>query len=94
MKIGTKVRFTRGPLGASDDKDNVCHIVSEMFGPGDVGVVAFPHPNRNNKYHDKSMRDSLAKTWYVEVESKVNPGQKLYVGEHEAHLQVVGRNGR
>jgi hypothetical protein len=83
MKIGTRVRFTRDNLGASR-RDDLCHIVAaEAFGQGDAGTVAFMHPNQK-----PSPRG--CKGWfYVEVESKTEPGVKLYVGVHPAMVEAV-----
>lgn len=86
LKVGTKVRFLRNNLGASE-RDDLSHFVEEKFSIGDVGIVAFPHPNAENKKHP--MRKVLKEIAYVEVESREQPGHKLYVPEHEDHLEVV-----
>lgn len=86
LKIGTKVRFLRNNLGASE-RDDLSRFVEEKFGTGDVGVVAFPHPRAADKKHP--MRKEIRAIAYVEVESKAQPGHKLYVPEHEDHLDVV-----
>jgi hypothetical protein len=67
---GTRVRFTRNGLGVSR-RDDLSHVVaSEVANIGDVGTVAFRHPNVTK----------CADWVYVEVDSKTEPGLKLYVG--------------
>lgn len=69
MKIGSKVRFTRNGLGLSR-RDDLSRVVAETVNAGDVGTVAFRHPNKR-----------MCPDWvYVEVESKAEPGTKLYAG--------------
>ena len=69
IPIGTFVSFTTPSLGASR-RDELHATTGEVYGPGDSGVVAFPHPNRK-----------ACPNWvYVEVDSKEIPGEKRYVG--------------
>jgi hypothetical protein len=67
--IGDKVRFITDQLGASR-RDELYQVTSDTYGIGDEGYVAFYHPNQ------KTCPD----WFYVEVDSKTEPGVKLYVG--------------
>ena len=67
--IGSVVRFTIGSLGLSR-RDDLGHCVHETAERGDVGVVAFMHPNQK-----------ACRGWfYVEVDSRLEPSVKLYAG--------------
>lgn len=86
VRPGVRVRFTRNNLGASERDDLGHNVAGEDVGVGDQGVIAFPHPN-------KLLRPPRATTpggwWYVEVESRTRPGEKLYVGVCLAMIEVV-----
>lgn len=88
-KAGTRVRFVKDNLGASR-RDDLGHVVEETYGLGDEGRVAFRHPNK------KACPD----WFYVEVDSKKVPGEKLYVGVTArmiaplAYQEGEGRVGR
>ena len=77
LKKGTKVRFVVGSLGASE-RDDLGHVTSDVYGPGEGGTIAFRHPNPN-----------LKGWWYVEVDSKGKPGEKRYVGVTERMVEAV-----
>ncbi len=66
---GTRVGFLTNNLGASK-QDELYGVTGEIYGVGDSGKVAFNHPNK------KACPD----WFYVEVESKEEPGEKRYVG--------------
>lgn len=71
MPSGAAVLFTTGPLGASREFDLGHLVEGEERRPGDRGRVLFDHPNPK----------LAAEGWgYVEVESRLTPGEKLYVG--------------
>lgn len=85
MTIGTKVRFVIDHLGAQRSMNGkatnglqlVPGVVPELFGRNDHGVVAFPHPN-----------ERLKDWWYVEVDSRTEPGLKLYVSASPFMVEV------
>jgi hypothetical protein len=70
ITAGARVQFLRDNIGAFEH-ERLGRLTDEVYGIGDSGTSAFPHPRQN-----------LANEgwWYVEVESKREPGKKLYVG--------------
>jgi hypothetical protein len=79
VRRGTKVRFVVDKLGASEHGD-LGHVVDDVYGIGDVGVVAFLHP------HSKLAHDGWL---YCEVDSKSGPARKLYVAVTAACCEVL-----
>jgi hypothetical protein len=76
--VGSRVRFTADKLGASK-RDELWCVTGEDYGAGDEGVVAFPHPNKKN----------LPDWFYVEVDSKEEPGEKRYIGVSPRMVEAV-----
>lgn len=68
LRKGMRVRFTANNLGASE-RDALHRVTADRYDAGDVGIVAFPHPNRQ----------ACRGWWYVAVDSKVGPARTLYV---------------
>lgn len=77
IKKGTRVRFLADNMGASL-LDELHRVTGERYGTSDTGTVAFKHHNPKAKGW-----------WYVEVESKEEPGAKRYVGAHFSQIQVA-----
>lgn len=75
---GARVRFIKDNLGASR-RDDLGHVTQEVFGVGDEGIAVFQSPSRNA---------ARAGWFYVEVDSKREPGTKLYVGVHERMIEI------
>ena len=74
--VGKCVEFLSDELGASRSPDELFVVTDEVYGIGDSGTVAFPHPN-----------PKLKGWWYVEVDSKAEPGEKRYVGVHVSQFR-------
>lgn len=78
VPVDTRVRIIGKDLGASRLAE-LWKITDELYGAGDIGRVAFQHPNAR-----------LAAEWfYVEVDSKEVPGEKRYVGCTKALVEIV-----
>ncbi len=78
LRAGLTIRFVIDNLGA-EREGWPGRVVDEIFGRGDVGTVAYKHPNR------KACKD----WWYVEVRSRRDPEQKLYVGILPRMVELV-----
>lgn len=68
---GPRVRFAKGThdLGSSEPTD-LTRVTEDRYGEGETGVIAFEHPNQK-----------ACPGWvFVEVDSKIGPPRKLYVG--------------
>jgi hypothetical protein len=79
---GARVRFVVDNLGGCARGD--LGRVSETFHAGTEGVLAFPHPNR----------EYCAGWFFVEVPSRLHPGELRYVGvapRHVAPLELPER---
>lgn len=83
LEKGQKVRFTVPSLGASE-RDDLGHVVSDTYGPSDMGVLAFLHPNQ------KPSPQGCKGWWFVEVDSKTGPARKLYVGVGPSMIKLEG----
>ena len=75
---GTRVRFTRDGLGASERND-LGHMTDDVYGVGDTGIVACPHPNAR----------SCPGWFYVAVDSKLGEARTLYVGVSSTCVEPV-----
>lgn len=76
--IGTRVRFTCDRLGASKRED-LGHTTGDVYGAKDTGLVVFVHPNARACWD----------WFYVEVGSKLVPGEKRYVGVTADMVQLA-----
>jgi hypothetical protein len=76
MKNGTKVRYDRDSLGASNP-DDLAHIVSIKPKKGDTGIVLRPHENRK-----------MCQGWYW-TEWEAPDGRKLVVGVTEDMVTIL-----
>lgn len=82
IQPGVKVRFAddANGLGASE-RDELHRVTEERYGAGEVGVLAFPHPNQ--------AANGCVGWWYVEVDSKIGEPRKLYVGVWPGGFEVL-----
>jgi hypothetical protein len=89
VRAGIRVRFNRDNMGASEQDDLTRYVSGNNYGPADVGVAAFPHPNQRGNKYTRNSGNNCAGWWYYEVESKTEPGRKLYVGAARSMVEVL-----
>jgi len=79
---GVRVRFVGDAVGlGASERDELHRVTEERYSEGEMGVLAFPHPNQ--------AANGCVGWWYVEVDSKIGEPRKLYVGVWSGGFEVL-----